>query len=344
MHTLIHIYKLHIHSLRWHQANERRIPLIQFIMYNIAWTFGVSVLLVVMEIQLYLYSLSMVPFWSAFVPVFIFTSVAIANSLICKSTSVSGIVTWVLVLAFTVLLNIQSLQTTSSNTTNLTYTLVFIPVFLLFGYWFLQFIILWINYLFSVYKLKQHQIEALAFYLLAFVTLFLSSFSFASYMDGEDFYGYSYLKISAALAIIGSCSFFLALAKVVAFSIDTIQKRMGADRPKNLVRLEGGGWDLDTENSYEVYVILGEIDFKGSLWKSMCTTEKSPFHRFICGCCGVEMISQGQGNNDNRTSFSNGGDGGSHSYGNAVFNPLPTPIAGPPRGGSYVPQAQANIV
>jgi hypothetical protein len=206
---------------------------------------------------------------------------------------------------------------------------------------------LWIHYLFSVSKLKQYQIEALAFYLIAFVALFLSSFSFASYMDGQDFYGYSYLKISAALAIVGSCCFFLALAKVVAISIDTMQKRMGADRPKNLVKLESGGWDLDTENSYEVYVILGEVDYAGSLWRNLSSSEKSsPFHRFICGCCGVEMISHDSRRaTDNRTSFSNGEIGGrSGSLDGNVFNPLPTPVAGQGQTRGNIPQAHANVV
>lgn len=69
---------------RWHQANERRIPLIQYLMFHLLWTLGISFMLVIFEILLYLSLVGMAPSWSPLVPAYIVVAISFSNSLVCR--------------------------------------------------------------------------------------------------------------------------------------------------------------------------------------------------------------------------------------------------------------------
>lgn len=71
-------------SQKWHQANERRIPLLQFAMYHILWIFGLSIALVIFEILLYLALSSQIPTYSIFIVPYILLGIAISNSFVCR--------------------------------------------------------------------------------------------------------------------------------------------------------------------------------------------------------------------------------------------------------------------
>lgn len=71
-------------SQKWHQANERRIPLIQFTVFNLAWIFGLSFALVIAEVLALLACLNIVPVVCAFIIPYVIVSIAISNSLLCR--------------------------------------------------------------------------------------------------------------------------------------------------------------------------------------------------------------------------------------------------------------------
>lgn len=281
---------------RWHQANEKRIPLIQYVFYHLAWILGLSMIILIFEILLYLYYDGQVPLWSTLIPLYIITGIATLNSLICRSTSTSSALTWSLLLTLTIMFNIFILYPNS-----LTYDNLFVPVLILFGLWICIVLYVWMNYVLANYRLKSFQIEALSFYTVSFVFLLLSSIALLLYYDDETFYGYSYQKIATGCAIIGACCFFIACYRVIVAALATAVRRMGAERPLSLKKLESGGWDIDENNNFELYLILGEVETNAPIFLS----EKTVVDRFICGCCNstIEMISGCSTSNDKQNSF-----------------------------------------
>jgi hypothetical protein len=69
---------------RWHQANERRIPLIQYLMFHLLWALGISFMLVIFEILLYLSLIDAVPSYVPLVPVYVVALISFSNSLVCR--------------------------------------------------------------------------------------------------------------------------------------------------------------------------------------------------------------------------------------------------------------------
>jgi hypothetical protein len=184
---------------------------------------------------------------------------------------------------------------------SLTYDNLFVPVFVLIGLWICIVFYVWMNYILANYRLKSFQIEALSFYTVSFIILLLSAVSLLLYYDNETFYGYSYQKIATGCAIIGVCCFFIALYRVLVAALATAVRRMGAERPLSLVQLENGGWDVDENNNFEFYVILGEVETNAPIFLS----EKTVVDKFICGCCSstIEMISNCANRGDKKNSF-----------------------------------------
>jgi hypothetical protein len=108
------------------------------------------------------------------------------------------------------------------------------------------------------------------------------------YVLGNTMFGASDLKIGTAAAIVGTCFLFVALSKVVDSSLILAASRMGADRAKPLKRSEGGGWDVDPSQSFEYFIILGEVD--SSSHSSSQSSSSQIFSRAFCGC--FEMTSR----------------------------------------------------
>jgi hypothetical protein len=76
-------------SQRWHQANERRIPLLQFAIYHFMWILGLSTVLIVFEVLIYLSIIGTVSVASVFVIPYIIIGIAISNALICRFGSIN---------------------------------------------------------------------------------------------------------------------------------------------------------------------------------------------------------------------------------------------------------------
>lgn len=65
-------------SQRWHQANEKRIPLIQFVLFQLLWILSLSFALVIFEILLYLAIVEV----TSYLPVLIFSYIIIGGALL----------------------------------------------------------------------------------------------------------------------------------------------------------------------------------------------------------------------------------------------------------------------
>ena len=271
---------------KWHQTNEKRIPLIQFIFYHLAWILGLSLILLIYEILLFLYYYQQLPLWSSLIPLYIITGILTLNSIICKSTQTSLAITYSLLLILIIMINIYILYPLSLSLSSL-----FIPVFIIISIWISLTIYIWINYILSNYRLKSFQIEALSFYTISFIVLLLSLVSLLLYYNDDTFYGYNYQKIAIGCAIISICCFFIGLYRVIVASLSTAIRRMGAERPLSLIQLDNGGWDIDDNNNYENFIILGEVETNAPIF--VTKIEKTVIDRYICGCCNstIEMIS-----------------------------------------------------
>jgi heme/copper-type cytochrome/quinol oxidase subunit 2 len=71
-------------SQKWHQANERRIPVVQFVVYHVAWILGISFSLICGEIIVYLAVTNTVPMYAAFIIPYFIIGIALSNSLVCR--------------------------------------------------------------------------------------------------------------------------------------------------------------------------------------------------------------------------------------------------------------------
>eukprot|EP00607_Mallomonas_marina_P005272 CAMPEP_0182435948 /NCGR_PEP_ID=MMETSP1167-20130531/78558_1 /TAXON_ID=2988 /ORGANISM="Mallomonas Sp, Strain CCMP3275" /LENGTH=71 /DNA_ID=CAMNT_0024627537 /DNA_START=903 /DNA_END=1118 /DNA_ORIENTATION=+ len=54
--------------------------------------------------------------------------------------------------------------------------------------------------------------------------------------------------------------FFIGAIYCTDMSLAATIARMGAERPKNLIRNEAGGWDVD--NSFDSFILFGEIEVR----------------------------------------------------------------------------------
>ena len=69
---------------RWHQANEKRIPLLQFAIYHISWIFFLSIALIVFEILSYLAIIGVSQQYAIFVIPYVIIGISLSNSLVCR--------------------------------------------------------------------------------------------------------------------------------------------------------------------------------------------------------------------------------------------------------------------
>ena len=106
--------------------------------------------------------------------------------------------------------------------------------------------------------------------------------------------------LAAALAELATWIAVISAAAAVA-ALATAVRRMGAERPLSLIKLESGGWDIDENNNFELYLILGEVETNAPIFLS----EKTVVDRYICSCCNstIEMISGCSTSTDKQNSF-----------------------------------------
>lgn len=146
--------------------------------------------------------------------------------------------------------------------------------------------------------------EAVALYFVGFSSLFVSAYAYMSYLAAQEVFGYSDLKFSTAAALVGACAVFAALSIVTDAILMAAIGRMGGDRPKPITKLEAGGWDVDHQRGFDIYLILGEVENR----RNASASSPSPDEK-MCGCCAstLEMIA---GPGAARRGFFPGGDQG----------------------------------
>ena len=247
---------------RWHLANERRFPLLQYLLFQISWILGISAVLFVFEILLYLYYSDAVTLSAVTVPIYILSSICLLNSMLCKNYTWHAAAAWFLVLIQCILINLKQTHNITDD-----YELLLAPTYLLIHVWMAMSTWTFLNYYLAFYELKTWQLESLILYIIGFTILFLSTYSYGKYLDGNTLDGLSYEKISLALALISVCLLSAAIGKVVFNHLEMVTKRMGAERPKKILRVDTGGWDIDEDNNFDNNFLVGEIDTRGSLFK-----------------------------------------------------------------------------
>lgn len=154
-------------TAQWHQLNERRIPLVQFLMYNLAWVLWVSLVLVVFEVLLYLALEGDVAATACLVPVYVASGLAIVSAILCRSAALSVTVTWLLLLATAILVHV-----TLSDPDRLHPSDAVIPSYALVAYWTLLCLYTLLLHAVDVYRLHTDQLLILVYYIVA-AALFL---------------------------------------------------------------------------------------------------------------------------------------------------------------------------
>ena len=114
----------------WHQINERRIPWIQYLMYNLAWVLWTSMILWIFEILVFLSTMSMVEPYDCLVPIYIVSGLAILTAFVCRSSALSVTITWILILTTVALIHTKLLYPDRFD-----YSDIFIPIYILLAYW-----------------------------------------------------------------------------------------------------------------------------------------------------------------------------------------------------------------
>lgn len=69
---------------RWHMSNERRIPLIQYILSHLIWALSTSFIFVIFEILLFLQLNSRIPQYSILIVLYIVFGAGFLSSVICR--------------------------------------------------------------------------------------------------------------------------------------------------------------------------------------------------------------------------------------------------------------------
>lgn len=270
---------------KWHQANEKRIPLIQYTVYNVSWIFGVSFLLVLTEILALLNDQGLAPVYAALIPLYLLSGAALCNSVVCRSTSLIAAFTWTLILAQLVMYNIKVEEV--YNDTDLPWILVLVPALALVSVWVTAFAFIWAQFIRGAFHLHQYQMESLTLYLVAGSAFLVSLVALQAALQGVAVFTSSSSsdeKISAGSALAGACAFFAGLSITIDHVLREALSRMGGERPQALVRSRDGGWYVDEYRTHQNWVLTGDVE---SSKISSGEREKG------CGCCGsLELVTR----------------------------------------------------
>lgn len=69
---------------KWHRTNEKIIPLIQYLLYNLLCIFWISSMLFIFEILVYLSLILVVPAYSFLIPIYIVAGLSLSNAVTCR--------------------------------------------------------------------------------------------------------------------------------------------------------------------------------------------------------------------------------------------------------------------
>ena len=240
---------------KWQRSNEKRISLAQFALYNLLWILGVSAILLSFDILLYLGLVRKIPISICLIPIYITAGIAVLNALVCRTTQVAAGISWIALLVFCILCTLKL-----SGETPLPWMIVVIPLLIILLSWLVNFIYILGMASCGIYVLKGYQIEAIILYLLsvaaAATTIIL--------IVPEDL-PFDRLNITLrteiviGTAFVAECLFFAGVLRCSFEAVVLAISRMGSDRPQTLVRSEAG-WGVDASNSFEHYVLLGEVE------------------------------------------------------------------------------------
>ena len=140
----------------WHQINERRIPLIQYLMYNLAWILWTSMILWIFEILVFLSTMSLVEPYDCLVPIYIVSGLAILTAFLCRSSALSVTITWILILTTVALIHTKFLYPD-----RIEYSDIFIPIYILLAYWIALCFYTVLLHAIDVYRLKVRDLVAI---------------------------------------------------------------------------------------------------------------------------------------------------------------------------------------
>ena len=163
---------------------------------------------------------------------------------------------------------------------NVSWAIVFIPIFVLVTIWLSIFIyVLFMNCM-SMFMLRKHQLEAVICYCLAVIGAIVALVMFLVSQGQDEESARQSGEIGTSLLLLAEFLFFVGIVKATDVTISLAIERMGSDRPQSLVRSEAG-WDIDPTRSFEQYPFIGEIETIRPLPSDEGGQMMLPF----CGCC-----------------------------------------------------------
>jgi len=168
-------------TAQWHQINERRIPLVQYLMYNLAWVLWVSLILVVFEVLLYVGLTGDTPLTACLVPVYVAGGLAVFTAVLCRSAALSVTVTWLLLLATAILVNVKL-----DDPDRLAWSDTVIPSYALVAYWLLLCLYTLVLHAVDVYRLKTYQLEIVTLYIAALGLFLVAIVGVDGYLGGAQ--------------------------------------------------------------------------------------------------------------------------------------------------------------
>ena len=259
------------------RTNEKRIALAQFTLFNLLWLHGISIMAILFEILLYLALSNVVPAYACLIPMYIVATLAVMNALVCRTIPFSSGLSWICIFIFCILCNLKV-----NDETNLSWTIVFIPILLLVSLWLSIFLFVLFMYSMSVFILKKHQLESVLLYFLSSfgaiiaISLFLNTDSMTDESSRKN-----WIEIATAVTLFCLVVFSIGLVKAADATIALVIDRMGSDRPQSLVRSEQG-WEVDPTKSFEQYPFIGEVETTRPQTKG---DEDGCLFLPFCGCC-----------------------------------------------------------
>ena len=238
--------------------NEKRLILIQNVLYKIGWFISVGIIVVTFEILAYLASIKKIETYYLLIPLYIASILGFIGSAIFKSISKSTLLSNILSLSLIILINIKL-----TLKPELAWQIIFIPIYALLVLWFIIIFVLLINYMNDIYVLQQTQLEALICYIISIIMATFTAISFYLYSLGKNVLGFRNLQIQLFSLLIGLLFYFISYTKIFMLMNNMLINRMGGQRPQPLTRNNNSGtWDIDQMTSYENNVLLGEIDYR----------------------------------------------------------------------------------
>lgn len=252
----------HEDSLLWHQANENRIPLVQYVLYHLFQILGLSFCIFMLEFLLYLSLENNSPTYLYIIPVYFVSFFGFVYSITCRANQLSAGLSWTCLLWFCIMYNVKLLHSSW-----ISWGVVLLPLCVLIIIWFYVLCHILFQHWIGSYVLKSQQWWSMCLYFLGMICLFIVLYYLRLYLDCDsnsqcdsDSEKSLYLTIIGIIGVIGESSVFLGLSLCVRLALTIAVNRNGGERPKPLTCTSEGGWDIDRNQTFEYFVFFGEIE------------------------------------------------------------------------------------